>query len=112
MAVATSAADLDLKHTPEIKQVVSNNASVIEGEEELEAALRNYVPGTDLEKKLVRKVDFYMIPTLWFMCILCYLNRNNIVSGPSAEEFVYCCVALEFAPWLTPCHRAMRTQRE
>lgn len=42
-------------------------------------AVRNYVPGSKLEKKLLWKVDLYMIPCLWWMCVLCYLDRNNIV---------------------------------
>jgi hypothetical protein len=43
-------------------------------------ALEEYVPGTKEEKRLLRKVDFIMIPSLWFMCVMAYLDRNNIVS--------------------------------
>jgi hypothetical protein len=43
--------------------------------------LRNYVPDTAEEKRLVRKVDMFMVPTLWFMCVLAYVDRNNIVSN-------------------------------
>lgn len=45
----------------------------------LEVALQNYVPGTPEEQRLVRKVDLWMIPMLWWMCVLCYIDRNNIV---------------------------------
>lgn len=46
----------------------------------LDSALANYIPDTVAEKKMVRKVDLYMIPMLWWMCVLCYVDRNNIVS--------------------------------
>jgi hypothetical protein len=47
---------------------------------ELDLALQNYVPGSEEEKKLKRKLDRWMIPMLWWMCVLCYVDRNNIVS--------------------------------
>lgn len=50
---------------------------------ELEEALRNYVPGSDAEKRLVRKLDMYLMPTVWFMYILAYIDRQNIVSRGS-----------------------------
>ena len=43
-------------------------------------ALREYRPDTELEKKLVRKADLLLIPTLWVMCVLCFMDRSNIVS--------------------------------
>lgn len=49
---------------------------------ELERALQNYVPGSDAEKRLVRKLDLYMMPSLWFMYILAYIDRQNIVGSP------------------------------
>lgn len=47
---------------------------------ELAEALRNFVPGTAEEKKLVRKIDCYLMPMLWVMYILNYVDRTNIVS--------------------------------
>ncbi len=47
---------------------------------ELQQAIRNYVPNTDAEKKLVRKIDLHLIPILWIMYILNYVDRTNIVS--------------------------------
>lgn len=47
--------------------------------DELAAALEAYVPGSKREKRLVFKVDLVMIPMLWFMCVLAYVDRNNIV---------------------------------
>lgn len=48
---------------------------------ELALALEQYVPGTPEEKRLVRKIDFILLPTLWWMYILAYLDRGNIVSA-------------------------------
>jgi hypothetical protein len=53
---------------------------------ELEQALQNYVPDSKEEKRLVRKLDMYMMPTLWFMYILAYIDRQNIVRTVSAEQ--------------------------
>lgn len=57
----------------EARKIVSNPTNA------LEVALQNYVPGTPEEQRLVRKVDLWMIPMLWWMCVLCYIDRNNIV---------------------------------
>lgn len=47
---------------------------------ELAEALRTYQPGTTEERKLVRKIDFFLMPMLWIMYILNYVDRTNIVS--------------------------------
>ncbi|KKY13793.1 putative major facilitator superfamily transporter [Diplodia seriata] len=47
-------------------------------DEELEEALRNYVPGSPEEKKLLRKIDLRLMPILWIMYILNYVDRTNI----------------------------------
>ncbi|KFY98974.1 hypothetical protein V498_01096 [Pseudogymnoascus sp. VKM F-4517 (FW-2822)] len=49
-----------------------------EEEIQLQEALSNYVPDTDAEKKLVRKIDLHLMPTLWVMYILNYVDRTNI----------------------------------
>lgn len=46
---------------------------------EMAIAFNNYVPGTEDEKKVVRKIDFILLPCLWWMYILAYLDRGNIV---------------------------------
>lgn len=48
---------------------------------ELESALQSYVPDTEEEKKLVRKIDYVLLPCLWWMYILAYLDKGNIVSS-------------------------------
>jgi hypothetical protein len=77
---------VDLKTTaPVVNEAPSGGAksSMSNGDEELGAdhsALEGYVPGTVAEKRLLRKVDLIMVPSLWFMCVMAYLDRNNIVS--------------------------------
>lgn len=70
--IVTPALDCNDKYTDKV--VLS------EEQLELERALRDYVPDTEAEKRLVRKLDWYMLPALWFMYILAYIDRQNIVS--------------------------------
>ena len=46
---------------------------------ELQQALKNYVPDTEAENKLRRKIDLHLMPILWIMYILNYIDRTNIV---------------------------------
>lgn len=39
--------------------------------------LDQYVPGTDEEKKLVRKIDLHILPMMWFMYLLSYMDRTK-----------------------------------
>jgi hypothetical protein len=36
----------------------------------LDANLNGYVPDTEEEKKLLRKIDLYLLPTIWLMYLL------------------------------------------
>ncbi|VUC24218.1 unnamed protein product [Clonostachys rosea] len=45
---------------------------------ELALALKTYEPDTEEEKRLVRKIDFILLPCLWWMYILAYLDKGNI----------------------------------
>ena len=45
----------------------------------LAQGLEVYEPGSKLEKRLLRKVDLTLLPMLWLMCVLAYVDRNNIV---------------------------------
>jgi hypothetical protein len=40
-------------------------------------AVDDYVPGTDAEKRLVRKIDLYLLPCMWFMYLLSYMDRTK-----------------------------------
>lgn len=37
-----------------------------------------YVPDSDAEKRLVRKIDIRIVPTVWILYTLSYLDRANI----------------------------------
>ncbi|KAH7092299.1 major facilitator superfamily domain-containing protein [Paraphoma chrysanthemicola] len=47
-------------------------------------ALQSYVPDTAEEKRLVRKIDFILLPILWWMYILAHLDRSNIANANAA----------------------------
>lgn len=57
-----------------------DNVPSVSRDSELAEALRNYVPRTADEKKLVKKIDIFLMPILWLMYILNYIDRTNIVS--------------------------------
>ncbi|KAK9475592.1 major facilitator superfamily domain-containing protein [Lipomyces japonicus] len=44
----------------------------------------DYTPGTDEEKRLVRKIDLYLLPTIFMMYLLSYLDRTNIGNAKTA----------------------------
>ncbi|OLN87319.1 putative transporter C1683.12-like protein 11 [Colletotrichum chlorophyti] len=69
--------DNDRKQSVDMKED-KNGGVVNEVDAELAEALRNYVPGTTEEKKLVRKIDLFLMPMLWIMYILNYVDRTNI----------------------------------
>ncbi|UQC75496.1 allantoate permease [Colletotrichum lupini] len=83
------------KPQPEVSDVAdtaeayTEKVTLSEHDLELEQALANYVPDSPEEKALVRKLDLYMGPTLWFMYILAYIDRQNIgnakVAGMEAD---------------------------
>jgi hypothetical protein len=54
------------------------------GDETIIAALRDYSPGTPEEKRLVRKIDFVLLPILWWMYVLAHLDRSNIANANAA----------------------------
>lgn len=37
----------------------------------------NYVPDTEEEKRLVRKIDLSLLPTIWLMYLLSYMDRTK-----------------------------------
>lgn len=47
-------------------------------------AFQQYIPDTPEEKRLVRKIDFMLLPILWFMYILAHLDRSNIANANAA----------------------------
>ncbi|KAL8376090.1 hypothetical protein RB595_007282 [Gaeumannomyces hyphopodioides] len=51
---------------------------------ELERAFEAYVPGTEEERRLVRKIDLLLLPTLWWMYVLAQIDRSNIANANAA----------------------------
>ena len=51
-------------------------------------AVDGYVPGSEEEKKLVRKIDLYLLPTIWIMYLLSYMDRTKSVLSHPAQHFV------------------------
>ncbi|OBT69091.1 hypothetical protein VE03_01390 [Pseudogymnoascus sp. 23342-1-I1] len=49
----------------------------------------DYVSGTDEEKRLLLKIDLYLLPSIWFMYLFSYMDRTNIgnakVAGMSED---------------------------
>ncbi|RYO58698.1 hypothetical protein AA0116_g6802 [Alternaria tenuissima] len=73
--------------TPSIPDDEKSSLQIQHGEVEdaaIVAALQGYVPGTAEEKRLVRKIDFVLLPILWWMYILAHLDRSNIANANAA----------------------------
>lgn len=73
--------------TPSIPDDEKSSSQIQHGEVEyaaIVAALQGYVPGTAEEKRLVRKIDFVLLPILWWMYILAHLDRSNIANANAA----------------------------
>lgn len=54
-------------------KVMENSKDHVEVSEEL-----TWTP--EEEKKLVRKIDLYLLPTIWLMYLLSYMDRTKYVS--------------------------------
>ncbi|KAF5247264.1 hypothetical protein FANTH_6521 [Fusarium anthophilum] len=61
----------------ENKQSFEHDDNVIDPKQD-SMANDDYVPGTEAEKKLVRKIDLYILPMMWFMYLMSYMDRTNI----------------------------------
>ncbi|KUJ23691.1 MFS general substrate transporter [Mollisia scopiformis] len=52
--------------------------SVFGGDVNIQEALQKDIPETDEEKKLLRKIDLRLMPIIWVMYILNFVDRTNI----------------------------------
>ncbi|KAL5341093.1 major facilitator superfamily domain-containing protein [Aspergillus crustosus] len=43
-----------------------------------ESFVAGYTPDTEEERRLVRKIDMFLLPTIWVMYLLSYMDRTNI----------------------------------
>lgn len=41
--------------------------------------LNNYVEGSEEEKKLLRKIDLFLLPTIWLMCMFSLLAPGMLI---------------------------------
>ncbi|KGQ12572.1 putative transporter [Beauveria bassiana D1-5] len=57
-------------------------------ESEMAEQLRDFVPGSPEEKKLVCKIDLYLMPILWIKYVFNYIDRTNIVSSTPAHNLL------------------------
>lgn len=69
----------ELDHKTEAEQIEtgSNNGKAVLADG------RPYVPDTAEEKALVRKIDAHLLPMLWIMYVMNYIDRTNIGVSPS-----------------------------
>jgi len=70
----------------EIKQDEFNSTQDVP---QLNNTFFTYVPGSEAEKKLQRKIDLRLIPTIWLMYFLSYLGKlkfERITSRVQGEE--------------------------
>lgn len=51
------------------------------------ALAAQYVPGSEAERKLVRKIDRRIVPCIWGLYTLSYLDRANIGSVPRVIRY-------------------------
>ena len=56
------------------------DVAVDDEDAEMRRVMESYIPDTAEEKRLVKKIDMVLLPVLWWMYILAYLDRGNIVS--------------------------------
>lgn len=59
----------DLENTKSEAVSHQQNSMVYQGE--------TYVLDTDEEKKLVRKIDLFLLPSIWLMYLLSYMDRTK-----------------------------------
>lgn len=46
--------------------------------------ISTFISGTVAEKKLVRKIDMYLMPTIWILYCFSYMDRTNIGNAKAA----------------------------
>jgi hypothetical protein len=64
--------------TDALSHLDDDTRKVLEHPEALAAWNEPYVPGSDEERRMVRKIDAHMMPILWLMYVLNYIDRTNI----------------------------------
>ena len=57
------------KNQVDLVEANKGDSAMSDYDRELQQALQNYVPGTEEEKKLLRKIDLSLMPCLWIMLV-------------------------------------------
>ena len=65
-------------HSDEPKAFVSMIDNVAAFYEKKSEETTGFIEGTDEEKKLVRKIDLFLMPTIWVLYCFSYMDRTNI----------------------------------
>lgn len=73
---------LDSDSGIEQQQRIATNLATDENAQQ--QALASYVADTAAEKRLVRKIDFILLPCLWWMYVLAYVDRGNVANANAA----------------------------
>jgi hypothetical protein len=77
-----------IKHRTSARHSEDNNSPYIRhgeaSDQTILTTLQQYVPNTPEEKRLVRKIDFVLLPVLWWMYVLAHLDRSNIANANAA----------------------------
>lgn len=60
----------------EKQEYLEHDDMVTKGNEDA-SQMDDYVPGTAAEKKLVRKIDLFLLPMMWIMYLLSYMDRTK-----------------------------------
>lgn len=50
----------------------------------------DYVPDTEEERRLVRKIDLYLLPAIWGMYLLSYMVRTMLVTSTAVSSSIPC----------------------
>lgn len=53
--------------------------NLLDDDAERAQALAHFDSDTSAERRLVRKLDFILLPVLWIMYVLAYIDRGNVV---------------------------------
>lgn len=73
---------MDSRHKPSSDYDDEANLDLVEHQEDQEeVTIDDYVPDTEEEKKLVKKIDLYLLPAIWGMYLLSYMVRTMFVSN-------------------------------
>jgi hypothetical protein len=73
-------------HSDEQKSWVETVDNIAALETKKDGDTVGFEEGTDEEKKLVRKIDLFLMPTIWVLYCFSYMDRTNIVSKSSLTK--------------------------